>query len=55
MTNEDPLSPIFENAGICMACGKEKHVNASGYCESCWVQFSHLRKKGEGREENGDN
>jgi hypothetical protein len=39
------LPPIFENIGICMACGKEKHVNASGFCESCWVSFSHLRRK----------
>jgi hypothetical protein len=39
------LPPIFENVAICMACGKERHVNASGFCEKCWVQFSHLRRK----------
>jgi hypothetical protein len=39
------LPPIFENVAICMGCGKEKHVNASGFCEDCWVQFSHLRRK----------
>ena len=39
-------APVFENVAICMACGKEKHVNASGFCEECWVQFSHLRRPG---------
>ena len=39
------LPPIFENVAICIACGKEKHVNVSGFCEDCWVQFSHLRKR----------
>jgi hypothetical protein len=37
------LPPVFENVAICMACGKEKHVNASGFCEGCWETFSHLR------------
>ena len=39
------FSPIFENVAICMACGKEKFVNTCGFCEECWVQFSHLRRK----------
>ena len=39
------LPPIFENVAICMACGKEKHINTCGFCEKCWVQFSSLRKK----------
>jgi len=44
MTNgKEILPPIFENVGICMACGKEKHVNMCGYCEQCWITFSHLR------------
>jgi hypothetical protein len=38
------LPPEFPNTGICMACGKEKHVNTCGFCALCWVQFSHLRK-----------
>ena len=42
--NEDPLPPEFVNTAICIACGKEKHVNTSGFCQLCWVQFSHLRK-----------
>ena len=37
------LPPVFENTGICMACGKEKHVNVFGMCESCWVTHAHLR------------
>ena len=40
--------PIFENVAICMACGKEKHVNTCGFCEDCWVQLSHLRSKSMG-------
>ena len=36
--------PVFSNTAICMACGKEKHVNTSGYCEDCWIQFSHLKR-----------
>ena len=39
------LPPIFENVAICMTCGKEKHVNASGFCEDCWVTYAHLRKR----------
>ena len=42
---EDPLPPIFENTAFCLACGKEKFVNTSGFCEKCWVTFSHLRKR----------
>ena len=38
------LPPVFENVAICTACGKEKHVNASGFCESCWVTYAHLRR-----------
>lgn len=37
------LPPIFENVAICMGCGKEKHVNIYGMCESCWVTHVHLR------------
>jgi len=52
MTNEnDPLPSIFENVGICMACGKERHVNTCGFCEECWLTFSHLRKSKPEREE----
>ena len=45
--NEDPLKdvPVFENVALCQACGKQRHVNTCGFCESCWVQFSHLRGK----------
>ena len=39
------LPPVFENVAICMACGKEVHVNACGFCEKCWMDFSHLRKR----------
>lgn len=39
------LPPIFENVAICMACGKEKYVNASGFCEECWLTFAHLRSQ----------
>lgn len=38
------LPPIFENVAICMACGKERYVNTCGFCENCWITFSHLRK-----------
>lgn len=41
--SKDPLPPIFENGGVCLACGKEKHVNAFAFCEECWQTFSHLR------------
>jgi len=40
----DPLPPIFESVGICMACGKERHVNTCGFCEECWVTYAHVRK-----------
>ena len=40
---EDPLPPEFVNTAICMACGNERHINSCGFCEKCWVQFSHLR------------
>jgi len=40
----DPLPPIFENIAICMACGREKHVNTCGFCEECWVTYAHFRK-----------
>ena len=36
------LPPIFDNVAICMACGKEKHVNVCGFCEDCWITYSHL-------------
>ena len=41
----DPLKnvPVFENMALCQACGKERHVNSSGFCESCWETFAHLR------------
>ena len=39
--------PAFPNTAICIGCGKEKHVNPFGFCESCWIRFSHLRKKPE--------
>lgn len=42
------LPPIFANVAICMACGKEEHVNTCGFCEECWVQFSHLRGRNAG-------
>ena len=44
---EDPLSdtPTFPNTAKCLSCGKEKFVNTSGFCEKCWIAFSHLRKK----------
>jgi len=45
------LPPIFENIGICMACGKERHVNTCGFCEECWITYSHLRKPEPQREE----
>ena len=44
---EDPLPPVFENAAICIACGKEEHVNTCGFCEKCWCDFAHLRKRTE--------
>jgi len=44
MKQEDPLPLIFSNVAICMSCGKERHVNASGFCEECWITYSHLRK-----------
>jgi hypothetical protein len=40
------LPPVFENVAICIACGKEKHVNACGFCESCWITHTHLRRPG---------
>ena len=48
-SRKDILPPIFENVAICMACGKEKHVNTCGFCEDCWIQFSHLRDINFGR------
>lgn len=44
---KNPLShtSIFENTAKCLACGKEKFVNTSGFCEKCWITFSHLRKR----------
>ena len=39
------LPPIFENVAVCMACGKERHVNTCGFCEECWVTYSHLRSR----------
>jgi len=44
------FSPIFDNAAICMACGKDRYVNTCGFCEQCWVTFSHLRKGETGEE-----
>ena len=41
--SKDPLPPIFVYMGICLACGKEKHVNAFTFCEDCWITYSHLR------------
>ena len=42
---------IFENTAKCLACGKEKFVNTSGFCEKCWITHAHLR---EGKRENED-
>jgi hypothetical protein len=39
------LPSIFENVAICIACGKEKYVNASGFCEDCWITYAHLRRQ----------
>lgn len=35
------LAPIFENVGVCWACGKTRHVNAFGFCEECWITHWH--------------
>lgn len=40
----DPVPGIFANTAICMACGKENYVNTFGFCEKCWVRYSHLRE-----------
>ena len=42
---EKVLPPVFENVAICIACGKEKHVNAYGFCEKCWITHAHIGKK----------
>ena len=46
---KNPLSntPTFPNTAKCLACGKGKFVNTSGFCEKCWITFSHLRKRTE--------
>ena len=36
---------VFENMGICHACGKTAHINTFGFCEDCWVGFAHLRRE----------
>ena len=28
----------------CIACGRGRYVNTSGFCSSCWGTFSHLRE-----------
>ena len=38
------LPPIFDYMGVCWSCGKTKHVNAFGFCEKCWITYSHLRE-----------
>ena len=43
------LPPIFENVAICIGCGNEEHVNTCGFCEDCWIQFSHLRGEQNGK------
>ena len=42
---EEEEESAFPNTAICIGCGKEKHVNPFGFCEGCWIRFSHLRKK----------
>ena len=39
------LPPVFANTARCQACGKITYVNSFGFCEKCWMRFSHLRRK----------
>ena len=38
-----PSELDFPNTARCWACGKEKYVNAFGFCEECWITFAYLR------------
>ena len=37
-------SPTFIYVGVCMGCGKERHLNTFRFCEECWITHSHIRQ-----------